>query len=229
MKRYMKLALSLREDPFFRTMSDGLVERIEEFVFHREFEPRQIVYFPDDACDYGYWVREGRVRVTRVSGDGRELTLRHLMPGDVFGEECLVNRAKHEAYAEAMAPSILCLLRADDLRRLAREEPELSFKLAQRLCNRAAEVEQVLAETVFRSVRSRVAAGLMRLHRSAPSDPEGMLHVTHQELANLVGSTRETTTVVLHALKDEGIVKIANRRVRLLDPARLEHIAGERP
>ena len=163
MSIHMKLALSLREEPFFRTMSDNLLARIEGYVFHREYEPRQIIYFPDDACDYVYWVREGRVRITRVSNDTRELTLRHLLPGDMFGEECLVDLPNRNAYAEAMLPTTLCLMRADDFRRVARQEAELSLRIAQRLCHRVMETEQVLSETVFKPIRNRAAAVLLRL------------------------------------------------------------------
>ncbi len=225
MKKRLKLSLSLRDEPFFRSVSDAALARIEEYAYHREFEPRQIVYFPDDPCDCAYWVREGRVKITRTSPDGRELTFRHVFSGDMFGEECLVEKPKREAQAEAMTQTILCLMRASDFRRVAREEPEVSLILAKRLCHRAIEMEQVLTETVFKTVRSRVASGLVRLYQRAPEGSHGALHVTHQELANLIGSTRETTTAVLHTLRDEGILDIANRRVMVLDALALERAA----
>ncbi|HIJ65103.1 MAG TPA: Crp/Fnr family transcriptional regulator [Candidatus Hydrogenedentes bacterium] len=225
MKKSIRLSLSLRQEPFFRGMSEATLGGVKDYLYHREYEPRQIVYFPDDSCDHVYWVREGRVKITRVHGDGRELTFRHLLPGDIFGEECLVGRGKRNAYAEAMEASILCLMRADDFRRVARDQGEISLALARCLCRRAVEVENVLAETVFKSVRNRVAAGLLRLYRRAPRN-EDTLRITHQEIASLIGSTRETTTAVLHGLREEGIVEVANRRLRVLDPVALEHAAG---
>jgi CRP-like cAMP-binding protein len=90
---------------------------------------------------------------------------------------------------------------------------------------RVNETEQVLAETTFKTVRGRVAASLVRLRRKAPENERAVVRVTHQEIANLVGSTRETTTAVLHDLRDEGVVRTANRRVAVLDPAALERIA----
>jgi CRP-like cAMP-binding protein len=223
MKNYLKLATSLHEVPFFRSLSPSAFSRVEDLVYHREYEPRQIIFFPDDLCDHIYWVREGRVKVTLVSQDRRELTLRHLFPGDIFGEECLVEKGRRGLYAEAMTHTILCMMRADDIRRVARENSEVSYQLSQRLCARLIESERVLAQTVFQSVRSRVASGLLRLHRRIPK--EGPLAITHQELANLVGSTRETTTVVLHELREEGILTIGNRRIRIIDPVALEQAA----
>ena len=228
MKRHMRFALSLREEPFFRAMSDALLEKMEGFVFHREYEPRQIIRFPDDPWDYVYWVREGRVKITRKSGDGRELTLRHLVPGDMIGEECILSGAERDTYAEAMTPTILCLIRSGDFRRIAREEAELSLRIAQRLCQRVAEAEQALADIVFRPVRCRVASGLLRLCKKMPRNEPVILRLTHQEIGNFVGATRETTTAVLHELKKEGILTIGNRRLTVLDLVALEHEAGGR-
>ena len=122
-----------------------------------------------------YWVREGRVKVTRMSGDGRELTFRHLIAGDMLGEECLGKRGKRGDYAEAMTPTILCLIRTEDFCRLVREEAELASRVAQVLCQRVVETEQVLADTVFCSVRSRVASGLLRLYRRQQEQDAGAL------------------------------------------------------
>lgn len=224
-KRVMKVALSLKDEPFFKPLSKPVLLRIENLVYHREYESRQIVFFPGDLRDHVYWLREGRVKITRVSGDGRDLTYRHLFAGDMFGEECLVSDGRRDAYAEAMTRTVLCLMRADDFRRVASEEGEVSYLLSQLLCRRVIDVEHVLAETVFKTVRSRVASGLLRLYERSSEKESGSIRVTHQEVASLIGSTRETTTAVLHGLKKEGIVSIANRRITVLDPVALEHVA----
>ena len=202
-----------------------MVARIESFVHHRQYDSRQIIFFPDDPCDFVYWVREGRVRVTRVSGDGRELSFRHLFPGDILGEECLAGRSRRDDYAEALAPSLLCLMRSEDYARLMGEEIELARAVAQSLSSRVMDVEQVLAETVFNTVRSRVAAALIRMQRRVGDADPSVLRITHQEMANLVGARRETTTATLHELQKAGIVKIANRRITIQNQAALEDAA----
>lgn len=225
MKTRMQTAPPLAEEPFFSSLNESLLSRVSNYVYHREYEPRQIIYFPDDRADGVYWVRTGRVKVTRMGGEGRDLTFRHLFPGDMLGEESLVSDGPRDSYAEAMSTSLLCIMRSDDFRRLVREEPEVSGLVARRLAERVMELESVLAETVFKTVRSRVASGLYRLYQKVPESENGMLWVTHQEIASLVGSTRETTTTVLHNLREEGILAIYNRRVQVLDPVALEHLA----
>ncbi len=216
-----KIILPLDEEPFFKTMSRPVLAKIESYVYHRSYEARQVVYFPDDPCDYVYWVREGRIRITRVSGDGRELTFRHLGQGDMLGDECMADRPKRNDYAEALEPSTLCLMRTDDFRRAAREEAELAYAVAVRLSQRVLELEQILAETVFHSVRRRVSFALLRLSKREGQRRVTSLNITHQEVANLVGATRETVTGVLHSLRGEGVIELANRRVRVLDMAAL--------
>jgi CRP-like cAMP-binding protein len=226
MKRNPHRALSLQDEPFFRDMSAAVVARLEGYVYHRDFETRQIIFFPEDPCDYMYWVREGRVRVSRMAADNREFTFRHLIAGEMLGEDAIVDRPRREHYAEAMEPTVLCLMRMDDFRRVMREEPELASKVAEGLCKRVVATERVLAETVFNTVRSRVASGLLRMYQRERHG-SGTLRVTHQEIANLIGSTRETTTNVLHSLRAEGILQIANRRLTVLDPVALEQLARQ--
>lgn len=225
MRQKVKLALSLQDEPFFQGMSPEIMARIGGVVYHRKYEARQIVYFPDDPCDYVYWVRDGRVKVTRVSDDGRELAFRHVMPGDMLGEECLSKKSRRGNYAEAMQQTTLCLMRAEDFRQLVFEEIELARMVLKGLNQRVIDLEQVLAETVFNNVRSRIAACLLKLHRRQSGQHASVLHVTHQEIANLIGATRETTTATLHELRDEGMLEIANRRVVLRDINALERVS----
>ncbi len=226
MSKSKRITLPLDEEPFFKGMGGSVLTKIEAYVYHRSYEARQVVYFPDDPCDYVYWVREGRIRVTRVSGDGRELTFRHLGQGDMLGDECMADRPKRNDYAEALEDSTLCLMRADDFRRAAREEPELAYAVAVRLSQRVLELEQTLAETVFNTVRERVCAALARLCRHEGNRSAAQLNITHQEVANLVGATRETVTGVLHGLRAEGVLELANRHVRILDVAVLRQACG---
>jgi len=228
MSKSKRIILPLDEEPFFKGMSAAVLAKIETYVYHRAYEARQVVYFPDDPCDYVYWIREGRIRVTRVSGDGRELTFRHLGQGDMLGDECMTDRPKRNDYAEALEPTTLCLMRTDDFRRATREEAELAYAVAERLSRRVLEVEQILAEMVFSSVQKRVCATLLRLSRREETHRTVSLNITHQEMANLVGATRETVTVVLHELREEGVIELANRRLRIVDMAVLRQAAGGR-
>ncbi|MCK5862937.1 MAG: cyclic nucleotide-binding domain-containing protein, partial [Candidatus Hydrogenedentes bacterium] len=139
----------LGEEHFFHGMNQDVIERVNAFSYHRRYEPRQVIYFPDDPCDYVYWVRSGRVKITHLSESGREVTFRHLFAGDLFGEECLVQTLRRGTYAEAITSSLVTLLRSKDFLRILREDSELCHAVACQLCRRAMDTETVLAEFVF--------------------------------------------------------------------------------
>ncbi len=219
--------VALGRGPFFSSMSPPLVARAEACIVQRDCAPREVIYAPEDPCSHVYWISRGRVKVNRVSGDGRQLCYRHLVAGDIFGEECLVEREARSDYAEVIEASQLYQMLAADFRLLCREEVSFAYTVAQRLCRRSREVEQTLADTVFTSVRRRVASGLLRLYRQEQETKGDTLRVTHQEVASLAGSTRETTTSVLHGLRADGILRLANRRLTVLDPEALEQLATE--
>lgn len=216
----------VRAEPFFRDLSPDLVDAIESRAFVKILPARHTVYFPGDLSDSVYWLKSGRVKVSRVSDDGRELTFRHFFSGDMFGEDCMLEGGRRENCAQALEPTELIGLDGEYFRALLSREIDLTLAVARANCQRVSEVEFILSETVFRSVRGRVAAGLLRLYRQG-SEGDKTIRVTHQEMANLVGSTRETTTSVLHGLKKAGLLEIANRRVTVLDPEALAQLARQ--
>jgi CRP/FNR family transcriptional regulator, cyclic AMP receptor protein len=216
---------ALGKERFFNGMSPEVVERLNAFAYHRRYEPRQIIHFPDDPCDYVYWVREGRVKITRISVTGREITFRHLFEGDMFGEECLIQSLRRNNYAEAVTPTLLTLVRSEDFSRLLQEEPELCHRVACQLCKRTMDTETVLAEFVFVDVRTRVASRLWHLFQHENLQSNEALVVTHQDIANLAGTARETATVALHSLREEGIISLSNSQIHVLRPDELKRLA----
>ncbi|HPA40885.1 MAG TPA: Crp/Fnr family transcriptional regulator, partial [Candidatus Hydrogenedentes bacterium] len=164
--------------------------RMEEYTYVRDYEPRQIIFFPDDPCDHVYWVLKGRVKFSRVLPDGREWTVRHLEPGDMLGDDLLLSPDRHAGYAEALTPARLALMRSSDFLRLVRDEGEVARALAVQLSRRLNTAEQVLLETLSFPLRCRVAATLSRLAPREGAGEADALAITHRELAHLTGATR---------------------------------------
>lgn len=217
------LGPSLRA-PLFRGLSPAVREEVRARLVSRTCTPRETIFAPDDPADMVCWIDEGRVKIYRVSADGRELTFRHLHSGDLFGEECMAPRECRRAYAQSLEPTVLHCMSATDFRELLSQEVEFTLAVTMHSCQRAREVESIFSETVFRPVRGRIAAGLLRLYQQN-SPEEQAIRITHQEVANLVGSTRETTTSVLHSFREAGVLEMANRRVTVLNPDALRQLA----
>ena len=212
--------------PLLSGLGPALLSRIEGMTQIRDCQRGESIYFPEDPCDSVYWIEGGRVKLSRVSTDGRVLSLRHHCSGDMFGEDCMSGWERRCDHAESMEATRLRYMPAEDFRQLLDSELEFSRAVLERVSVRAREMDQLYAEAVFRPVRGRIAAGLLRLyHLERPGG--GTIRVTHQEVANLAGTTRETTTAVLRSLREAGLVEVGNRRVTLLDLEALRQFAQQ--
>lgn len=210
----------------FSTLSPALSSLLDARCQFRDCSANERIYFPEDPCDGVYWVETGRVKVSRISKEGRALTLRHCCPGDMFGEDCMASCHQRRDHAESLAASRLRWMPASEFQDLLDSEVEFTRFVLEYVRHRACDMEEVFSETVFRPVSSRIAAGLLRLCRQESGEAR-TISITHQEVANLAGSTRETTTAVLHSLRKAGVVEIANRRVTVLDLDALRSVARQ--
>ncbi|MBL7645098.1 MAG: Crp/Fnr family transcriptional regulator [Candidatus Hydrogenedentes bacterium] len=208
------------------SFSPELWARLDGLTQFRECGVRESIYFPEDPCDSVYWIEVGRVKLSRVSPDGRVLSLRHHSTGDMFGEDCMSGWEQRCDHAESMEATRLRFMSAEAFRSVLDSDLEFARAVLERVSRRAREMDHLYAEAVFRPVRGRIAAGLLRLYQL--ERPVGRtIRVTHQEVANLAGSTRETTTAVLHSLREAGVVETGNRRVTLLDLEALRKAAQQ--
>jgi CRP/FNR family transcriptional regulator, cyclic AMP receptor protein len=217
---------TLRSMPLFAGMNPKTVERLETAVFQRAIDQRQVLYFPGDPGDSIYWICTGQVRLMRPVHEKREFSFRHLVNGDVFGEEAVFNEAPRREYAEAMVPTSLLVLSTDVLRKAAQADKELLWRLATHTTERLGQTEDRLVEMAFTSVRRRIARAIMRAYEREPGGKKRELIMTHQELASLIGSTRETTTSILQSFRNASMIALSNRCVRVLEPSSLAKFAA---
>lgn len=182
-----------------------------------------LLWSPHDPRPVLFIVKAGSVRIYRLSPEGRRLTLAVLGPGALFGEMELVGQRMGEGFAETVEPSVLCLMSEEDVRNLLLADPRIATRMITGLGRRLAEVEQRLADTVLKTAPQRVAAVLCRLATAAPPEtglltPRGpLVRLTHEQLAELVGTTRETATRLLGELRDAGLVRLRRGGIVVLD------------
>ncbi|MDP9407799.1 MAG: Crp/Fnr family transcriptional regulator [Actinomycetota bacterium] len=197
----------------------------------RTVAARTTVWSPHQPHKVLFIVKAGQVRLYRVSPEGRRLTIAVLGPGALFGEMDLVGQRMGEGFAEALEPSVLCLMSEQDVRGMLLADPRIATRIIAGLGRRLADVEQRLADSVLKSAHQRVAAVLCRLVGTGPA-PGGLfgrrpgeVRLTHEQLADLVGTTRETTTKLLGELRDAGLVHLRRGGIVVLDHAALRAAA----
>ena len=155
-------------------------------------------------------LKTGRVKLSLLSPGGRELTLAFLEPGEIFGEIATDGEEGHATVAEAVEPSIICTLSRDAFERFLSTRPTLGLDIAKFIGFRLRKFQMRLQDLLFLDVKSRILKVLRDLSEDhGVVTPRGIvlkLRLTHQDIANLVGATRETTSSTISELRSAGLI-----------------------
>jgi CRP-like cAMP-binding protein len=219
----------LKKVPLLSDMTGDAVTRLSEVVELKEIRRRQVIYLPGDPGAAVYLVNGGRVKVSKVTRDGKELTLAYRGPGEIFGETCLIDGGPREEMAEAMENALVTEIERTEFERLLQTQASLGYKMTKILAQRRREVENKIENLVFKDVNSKLAELLLRLaNEYGVDDSRGTLvalKITHQEMANLIGSTRETVSLTLAQFKRKGLIQTEGRKVIIADREGLRALA----
>jgi CRP/FNR family transcriptional regulator, cyclic AMP receptor protein len=217
--------------PLFSVLSAAAQQALRDAVTRRRVRRHEVVYSPGATCDATFWVRRGCIKVSRLFPDGREITLNLCHPGGVFGEEALVSDHPRACQAQALEDSLLLVLPASLSLHLLQEEAPFAVELARLIEQRRVMAEEQVENLAFRDVGARLALLLLDLARQqgrALGDGDTLLdtRLTHQELANCVGTTRETLTLTIDRFKTDGWIRLEGRMIAITEPEALQARAG---
>ena len=196
----------------------------------RQFAQGELLYSPTQPMETLFILKQGRVRIFRVSPDGRALTTAILTPGTIFGEMLVLGQQMHDNFAEALDPVTVCVMTRSDVQRFLLSDARIAARISEILGNRVSQLERRLSDTVFKSVPQRVATTLCLL---ADQEPRRLLargiqvQLTHEQVAALAGTSRETTTKILNEYAGQGLVHLGRGRITVLDLPRLTQETGE--
>jgi CRP-like cAMP-binding protein len=193
------------------------------------FRARQVVYLPGDRASGVHFIASGRVKVSKVTRDGKELTLAYRTGGDFFGEACLLDGNPRQEMVESMETTTSVELERTSLDRLFLSHAPVAYLFARSLIDRWRDLETKVEQLVFKDVGSKLAELLLSLgSEHGVEHRRGLvlgLKITHQEMANLIGSTRETVSLTLSQFKRKGYIHTEGRKVILADREGLRSLA----
>lgn len=219
----------LRKIPLLVDISADATQRILKCMELREIRRRQVVYLPGDPGDAVYFVNGGRLKVSKVTRDGKELTLAYRVPGEIFGELCLVEGGPREEMAEAMENALISVVDRTVFEQILVKEGAMGARLVKVVARRRRDVENKIEQLIFKDVNAKLADLLLRLgDEYGTEDSRGTLvslKITHQEMANLIGSTRETVSLTLSQFKKRGFIHSEGRKVIIADRDGLKALA----
>ncbi|HEY0472363.1 MAG TPA: Crp/Fnr family transcriptional regulator [Kribbella sp.] len=222
-------AAVLRQAPLFSQLDDEAADALAASMTESRLRRGQVLFHEGDSGDRLFVVVEGKVKLGRTSADGRENLIAVLGPGQMFGELSLFDPGPRSATVTAVTDASIMSLTHDELLRWLAGRPEVARGLLLQLASRLRKVSDVVADLVFSDVPGRVAKALLDLASRFGRTADDGVHVHHdltqEELAQLVGASRETVNKALADFASRGWVRLEPRSVVLLDVDRLQRRA----
>jgi CRP/FNR family cyclic AMP-dependent transcriptional regulator len=211
----------LSQIEIFQDLSPQEVNEMDRTTTMSTCEPGRVFYAPHETGEVLFLLKSGRVQLYRLSPEGKKLVVAALGPGAIFGEMSLVGQGMHNTFAEAMVDCTLCVMSRVDVERLLLNKPQVAIRFMEAMATRLQEVESKLEDLAFKSIPARLAALLIDL-AEGDQDPKVVNGYTHQSLAEMLGTYRETTTQILNEFKSHGWIDIGRKRIEILNQAALE-------
>jgi len=215
----------LSETPLFEALSEQDAAALRAGIIDVHLDRGERLFSEGDAGDKLYIILTGKIKLTRAAPDGRENLLSVHGPGEMFGELSLFDPIPRTSSATAVTSARLAGIAHDDLRTWLSTRPEVAMHLLQALAQRLRRINDVKADLVFTDVPGRVAKALLDLaERFGVPTPDGIQvnhDLTQEELAQLVGASRETVNKALADFAGRGWIQLAAKSVLVTDADRL--------
>jgi len=207
----------LRTVPIFSELTDGDIASLSRLTNRRRYPKDTVVFFENEEGDFFFTIVEGRIKVTILGDDGREIILSVLGPGDFFGEMALLDNEPRSATAIAVEESELLSLHRTDFQSVLTDNRSITAALIKVLTARLRRANHQISTLALLDVYGRVARVIVDMARDEGKRlKDGRIafrRATHQEIANRIGTTRETVTRMLKDLERQGLIHVEGREI----------------
>jgi CRP/FNR family transcriptional regulator len=203
-------------------LNDEELERIIPMLTERRFRPRQVLFTAGDPAERVYLLLKGRVKIYQVAENGKEIILDVVGKGDVVGDMAVVEEGERTACAQAIDETVAVSISWEDFSHLMQQSPKLGFAMMELMARRLAGMQRTFMNIVSKPVSARLADTLLNRQE------EGLVHLglTHQELAQTIGTSRETVTALLSRFVTLGAIVPIGDGYRITDEDVLDDIAN---
>jgi CRP/FNR family cyclic AMP-dependent transcriptional regulator len=211
--------------PFFSALSDQDIDALASRARHRTYAKGEIVFHRDDPGATLHIIERGSVRVVLASPEGEEITLAVLGEGDFFGDIALLDGGQRSATVIAAEPTETVAISREEFLRWFQDRPKAAVTILATVGQRLRATSELVGDVAFLNVLGRLAKRLLELSgghgRATPESPIE-LRFTQEELASMIGVTRESVNKHLKFLKDRGAISVRRGRVSIRRPEELE-------
>ncbi|MDL2226206.1 Crp/Fnr family transcriptional regulator [Deltaproteobacteria bacterium OttesenSCG-928-M10] len=218
----MSMAEVISRAPFFQGLSPEIVEQLASVAVMKRYLAGEVIFEEGDRGIGFHLVAEGRVKIYKMSADGREQILHIFGPGEPFGEAAVFLALNYPARALALTDTATVFFPREALRRLLAQNPDISFAMMGIMAQRLVRFAGLLESITLREAPARLAAFILDL---AGAEPTAELIITKNQIASLLGTTPETISRAFGRLKNAGLITEEKPYLTILDRRRLQKTA----
>ena len=209
----------LRQNRLFGGAADSAIDDSEHIFKTCLFPKKSLVFDQGDPTRVVYLIKRGKIRITRLTADGKEVTVAVLGAGDIFGEETLFDEQPRTTHAVCIDECLLCTAKADDLFALLAGNPTLAMNVAKILSERLVDASATMEDLAYAKISDRIMHLFVRLagEHGVPCANGTLLDVrlTHADIASLIGSTRETVSLEMANLARGGRIAYDGKSITI--------------
>lgn len=213
----------LSENDLFQGLGEAEMEDIACLLPMIAYRTGTVLYEPGKTDERLFLLKEGSVQIYRLTPDGRKLVLASVEPGAAFGEMAFLGQTLSGSFAVVTSDSAVCVMSRVDIEQVIRDHPTVAVQLIAMMSERLRVAEDRLEQMAFAPVPARVARLLLDL-----ADEDEVCGHSHQDLADMIGTSRETVSRVLEDFKSSGVVSVDRRALQIMDRHALSIEAGRR-
>jgi len=224
------MACKLRNDNFFCALSRASVEALDQTKHASCFPEGSVVFLEGQEARGVYILCQGRAKLMTTNADGKSLILKIAEPGEILGLHSCISGRPHEVTVETLQPSQLTFVRRDDLLRLLNEHPDACLSAASHLANDCQAAYEVIRSIGLSHSVSEKLARLLLQWSSDGRVSDGAIRLkialTHEEMAQLIGTSRETVTRTLSEFKKQRVLELTGSTLVIRNKAALQRLVG---
>ncbi len=200
----------------FEVLSQEQIDEIASNAQVINVEAGNILFTPDDLVEVIYILHQGRIKIYKLNEAGRQLTLSYLVPGNIIGEVDIFSMRPRGVFAEVIEDALLCVIDKNYIREIMLKYPDLTERILQLICTKVKDLEDDIYSQALCNTRDKLIKKLIQLANimDKHEKEEITLKLTHQELAEMIGSTRETVSLTLKALDNSGHISTGHGEVK---------------
>lgn len=207
----------LKQSHLFGEVAEKGLEYIAEYVKENTYERGGLIFSEGEKGDSLHIIVKGSVKITKYTKEGRTKTLAVLKERDEFGEMALLTEEARSATVEALEKTLTLSITKEKFEFIIKKEPSISLQIIKTLCHRLARADRDIKNLALGDAKTRVACVLVDFKGETED-----IRLTHQEIADMAGLTRETTTRTLKQMSDEGAIETRNRKINIKDMVKLK-------